>query len=67
VKANLKPEQSGKAWGWRVLLGPAMLLDGVLATLSLGTLNAGAALGAARRLAAERFVNAICHEKRTLS
>ena len=50
-----KIEQTVEAWAWRALLGPAMLLDGLLSTLTLGTLSVGAALEVSRRLAVARF------------
>jgi hypothetical protein len=55
MNVNRKIEQTAVAWAWRSLLGPAMLIDGVLATLTLGTLSVGAALEVSRRLAMARF------------
>lgn len=55
MNVNRKIEQTAAAWAWRALLGPAMLLDGLLSTLTLGTLSAGFALEVSRRLARARF------------
>ena len=55
MNVNRKIEQTAEAWAWRALLGPAMLLDGALSTLTLGTLSVGATLGVSRRLARARF------------
>jgi hypothetical protein len=55
MNVNRKIEQTAEAWAWRALLGPAMLLDGALSTLTLGTLSVGAALEVSRRLAMARF------------
>jgi hypothetical protein len=55
MRVNLKIEETVKAWAWRCLLGPAMLLDGFLSTLTLGTVSVGAALEVSRRLAMARF------------
>lgn len=55
MNVNRKAEQTAAAWAWRALLGPAMLLDGLLSTLTLGTLSVGAALGVSRRLTMARF------------
>lgn len=52
---NRKIEHTTKAWAWRLLLGPALLLDGAIATLTVGTFSVGAALGVSRRLAMARF------------
>ena len=55
MKVNRKIEHTAAAWAWRALFGPAMLLDGFLSTLTLGTLSMGAALEVSRRLAMARF------------
>ena len=54
MHANFKNEPSPKAWMFRLIFGPALLLDGAVQTLSLGTLSLGAALWVARRLSLER-------------
>lgn len=58
TRVNLKPERTLKAVMWRYLLGPAMILDGLVATLTLGSVSVGSALEVSRRLALSRF-NAI--------
>lgn len=67
MNINRKIEQTATAWAWRVLLGPAMLLDGALSTLTLGTLSLGAALKVSRRLAMTRFAAGLgpnhCNDK----
>lgn len=55
MNVNRKTEQTAAAWAWRALLGPAMLLDGLLSTLTIGTLSAGTALKVSRRLAMARY------------
>jgi hypothetical protein len=55
MRVNKRIETSAAAWMWRALLGPAMLVDGVIATLSVGTVSVAAALGVSRRLAVARF------------
>ena len=55
MRINRKTEQTARAWAWRCLLGPAMLLDGLVSTLTLGTLSVGAALEVSRRLSIARF------------
>ena len=56
MKVTRQVEKTARAWLWRSLLGPAMLVDGLLATLTVGTLSAGAGLSVSRRLAMARFV-----------
>lgn len=55
MKVNCKIEQTASAWMWRALLGPAMMIDGLLSTLTLGTLSMGTSLKISRRLAIARF------------
>jgi|688.fasta_scaffold2571403_2 hypothetical protein len=55
MRVNRKNEQTAKAWAWRCLMGPAMLLDGLLSTLTIGTVSVGASLEVSRRLAMARF------------
>lgn len=54
---NLKPERSWKAWLLRFLLGPAMTIDGVFATVSGGTFAPRLSLKVARELSVERMLN----------
>jgi hypothetical protein len=56
AKVNLKPEPSAKAWFLRALMGPAQIIDGVLSTVTFGTVSIGAALEVSRRLARARIV-----------
>ncbi len=55
MNVNRKIEQTAEAWAWRALLGPSMLLDGIISTLTLGALSLGATLKVSRRLAMARF------------
>lgn len=55
MRLNRKREQTARAWIWRALWGPALLVDGICSTLTVGTLNAGAALEVSRRLAMARI------------
>lgn len=54
-----KPEKSLKAWFYRFLLGPAMILDGMLFTISFTIIKTSFTLNCARKLSAERFKNAL--------
>lgn len=55
MKATIhKPESSAKAWAWRIVLGPASVLDGVVEFFSLGFISFGAKLAVARNLARAR-------------
>lgn len=55
MKATIhKPESSARAWAWRIALGPASLLDGVVEFCTLGFVSVGAKLSAARNLARAR-------------
>lgn len=55
LRFNLKAEHSAKAWGWRVLLGPAILFDGLFSTLTLSSINPGLRVRVARRLSQARL------------
>lgn len=50
-----KAEKTLAAWAWRVLLGPALLLEGLLQTVTLGTIYTGAVVRVASRLARARI------------
>lgn len=55
MRFNRKPETTFKAWVFRALLGPAMLLDGILATITIGTLSFAFTLSIARSLSNARY------------
>lgn len=55
MNVNRKAEKTAQAWAWRALLGPAMCLDGLVSTMTLGYVSVGAALEVSRRLAMSRF------------
>ena len=55
MRVNRKFEQTAAAWAWRGLLGPALMLDGLLSMLTIGTLSIGAALEVSRRLTKARI------------
>lgn len=57
---NRNGETSAGAWLWRVLLGPAQIVDGAAATLTFGTLNLGIGLATARLLSKAR-ANKMAH------
>lgn len=57
MQINRKIEQTPEAWFWRALLGPAMLLDGLMSTLTVGTVSLGSSLRVSRRLAMSRFAD----------
>lgn len=47
-------EPNIQSWGWRMLLGPAMMVDGLLHFFTAGCFSAGLALACARQLAWRR-------------
>jgi hypothetical protein len=47
-------EPNGKAWRYRLLLGPAAILDGLVETITLGRYTLGAKLDVATKLARSR-------------
>jgi len=55
MRLKWQPEKSAKAWSLRMIIGPAMVLDGVCHFFTLGCLSMGASLGVSRRLAIARF------------
>lgn len=55
LTAYPKTEPTKRAWAWRLMLGPATLLDGVVETLTLGRYGVGAKLSAAKNLARARI------------
>lgn len=55
MTVNHTLEKTLSAWGWRCLLGPAMVIDGLLCAATFGTVNSGASLSVARRLSQARF------------
>jgi hypothetical protein len=55
LTAYPKTEPSKKAWGWRLLLGPAALLDGLIETATFGRYGVGAKLSVAKNLARTRI------------
>ncbi len=57
MRLNLKAEQTLSAWLWRAALGPATVIDGVLSSITLGTLHVGLGLESARRLSTARFAS----------
>ncbi len=59
MRLNLTGESSVEAWFWRLLLGPATVLDGVVATLTGGSLLLGAGFAVTKRLARDRAMRAL--------
>jgi hypothetical protein len=55
MRLKWQPEKSAKAWALRMVIGPAMALDGVCHFITLGCLSVGASLTVARQLAIARF------------
>jgi hypothetical protein len=55
IRFNLKLEKTVQSWLWRLLFGPALLVDGSLSILTFGCVNIGASLEVARKLAKSRF------------
>lgn len=52
---NLKPEKNLPAWGFRMLVGPAMVIDGTVHFFTLGFVSLGASLWVTRHLARQRI------------
>lgn len=44
-----------RAWAWRLALGPASILDGVVETITMGFFGVGAKLSVSRKLAKSRM------------
>jgi len=57
MNVNRKREQTVEAWVWRLLLGPAMLVDGIVFTLTASTVSTGVVLEVSRRLAMARYAS----------
>lgn len=55
MKLNLAPEKTPLGWVLRCLFGPAMVIDGLLYTVTLGTLSPGLSLAVARLIAKARL------------
>lgn len=53
-------EHNARAWGWKVLTGPAGLLDGLCETLTFGFVSLGVKLAVSRRLALARATSHRC-------
>lgn len=49
------PEKSARAWFWRMILGPSMVIDGIVGFVLLGSWGPGLALRVARNLARARI------------
>lgn len=56
MRVNTRLENSLSAWGYRLLMGPAFIADGVVSTLTIGFVSSGFALNVARLLARSRIV-----------
>lgn len=52
---NLELERSFSAWMFRILLGPSIIIEGIVATFTLGTVSTGLHLFVARKLARARL------------
>lgn len=59
MKLNSNPEKTAGAWLLRALMGPAQIADGIVSTLTVGSLGFGFALKTARALASKRL-NVVC-------
>lgn len=55
MRLNLKLEKTVGSWFWRLMLGPAQLLDGVVSICSLTFVKSTFALDAARALSRSRL------------
>jgi hypothetical protein len=50
-----RSEPNLRAWVWRILVGPALILDGLIATVTLGMASGSFTLNAPRNLAMARI------------
>lgn len=57
MNLDLKIESSIKAWLWRLVYGPAQIVDGLIAVVTLSLVKSNFALYAARQLAQTRCSN----------
>ncbi len=55
MRLNMKKEPNAKAWMLRAMIGPASLLDGVVATVTFGFVSTEFTLATARALALTRI------------
>jgi hypothetical protein len=55
MKLNKACDESWKVWMWRLLFGPAMIIDGVVHTLSFSFVTTKLSLGCAKRMAKARL------------
>lgn len=55
IRLNLRKEPNVKAWLWRGLVGPASILDGIVSTVTVGTVSTGLALATSKALALSRM------------
>ena len=55
MQINKKLEPNIKSWFWRLVLGPAIILEGIVATITVGTVSLGLSLKVARNLGRVRF------------
>ncbi len=53
---NTKMEPNKKAWGFRLLMGPACFVDGVVSLMTLSFVSTGLALTVSRKLAKARMM-----------
>ena len=56
IFAYPKTEPNKTAYAWKLMLGPASLLDGIVETVTLGRYGIGARYTVARNLARSRMV-----------
>jgi hypothetical protein len=55
MRFNRNREKTLKGWLWCALLGPAQLIDGAIATITVGSFSLGLQLEISRRLAKSRI------------
>lgn len=48
-------EPSLRCWGWKLLCGPAYLIDGIVETLTFGLVGVGCRLAVSRNMARARI------------
>ena len=55
MRLNLKKEKSIRGWLLRSLVGPAYIIDGIVNTFTLSSVNSGCALNITKKLAMVRI------------
>jgi hypothetical protein len=55
VRLHTSKERSAKAWMWRLAIGPASIIQGIISTLTFGMVSTNLTLEVTRQLALARI------------